>query len=86
MSIATHLFGWAEKTVGLKQSGYNLEHTLDPKVPQPPGVPNPNDAANQAQNLTDQMRQRRGILSNIYAGGLSGPQSQPLSGKTQLGA
>lgn len=54
-----------------------------PKKPPPsPGVPNPNDAANAAQNLTDQMRMRRGLMANIYAGA-GGPP--PVSGKTQLG-
>jgi hypothetical protein len=50
--------------------------------PPPPGPPNPNDAANQAQNLTDQMRMRRGLLANIYAGGSN---TAPVSGKTTLG-
>ena len=54
-----------------------------PKTPPPtPGVPNPNDAANAAQNHTDQMRMRRGLMANIYAGAGSPP---PVSGKTQLG-
>jgi len=50
--------------------------------PSPPGVPNPNDAANAAQSTTDSMRLRRGMLANIYAGA----QNQaPVVGKTQLG-
>jgi hypothetical protein len=54
-----------------------------PKTPPPPpGVPNPNDAANAAQATTDAMRMRRGMLANIYAGA-SG--SAPVVGKTQLG-
>lgn len=54
-----------------------------PKTPPPtPGVPNPNDAANAAQNLTDQMRMRRGLMANIYAGA---GNTAPVSGKTQLG-
>jgi hypothetical protein len=60
--------------------GYDL---FGPKTPPaPPGVPNPNDALQAAQATTDQMRQRRGLLANIYAGGGGG---QPVSGKTQLG-
>jgi hypothetical protein len=55
-----------------------------PKTPPaPPGVPNPNDAANAAQSTTDAMRMRRGMLSNIYAGSQAG---QPVTGKTQLGS
>lgn len=55
-----------------------------PKTPpQPPGVPNPNDAANAAQATTDQMRQRRGLLANIYGGALN--QSPVTGGKTSLG-
>lgn len=64
--------------------GYDL---FKPKTPPtPPGVPNPNDAANAAQSLTDSMRMRRGMLANIYAGNQTGPASQPVTGKTQLGA
>lgn len=54
------------------------------KVPPPPQVPNPNDAANAAQSQTDALRMRRGLLSNIYAGGAAG-QPPPVSGKTTLG-
>lgn len=56
---------------------------LKPKSPPAaPGVPNPNDAANAAQSVTDQMRLRRGLMANIYAGAGS---TQPVTGKTQLG-
>src|SRR5689334_4985585 len=59
------------------------EALFAPKSPQPPpGVPNPNDAMNAAQAQTDALRQRRGILANIYAGASS---TQPVSGKTTLG-
>jgi hypothetical protein len=51
-------------------------------APPSPGVPNQNDAANAAQNLTDQMRMRRGLMSNIYAGAGA---AAPVSGKTALG-
>jgi hypothetical protein len=64
--------------------GYDL---FKPKTPPaPPQVPNPNDAANAAQSLTDSMRMRRGLLANIYAGGQTGAASAPVTGKTQLGA
>jgi hypothetical protein len=53
--------------------------------PQPPGVPNQNDALNAAQSQTDAMRARRGMLANIYAGSQQGAGSAPISGKTQLG-
>jgi hypothetical protein len=54
-----------------------------PKTPPtPPGVPNPNDAANAAQQTTDAMRMRRGMLANIYAGAGT---SAPVVGKTVLG-
>ena len=60
------------------------EFSAYPKPPPaPPPPPNPNDAANAARELTDSMRMRRGLLANIYAGGLS---QQPVAGKTQLGA
>lgn len=61
-----------------------LYGALKPKNPPPtPGVPNPNDAANASQSLTDSMRLRRGMLSNIYAGG--SPASAPVTGKVTLG-
>jgi hypothetical protein len=39
-------------------------------------------AAQAAQAMTDSLRQRRGLLANIYAGASS---QQPVSGKTLLG-
>jgi hypothetical protein len=64
--------------------GFDLGYdAFGPKTPPtPPGVPNPNDAMNAAQATTDQMRMRRGLLANIYAG--AGNQ-QPVTGKTTLG-
>lgn len=60
--------------------GYDL---FKPKTPPaPPGVPNPNDAANAAQSLTDSMRMRRGLMANIYAGNSN---TAPVTGKTTLG-
>lgn len=60
-----------------------LVKSTAPSTPPPtPGVPNPNDAANAAQNLTDSMRMRRGLMANIYAGA---GQQAPVTGKTQLG-
>lgn len=50
--------------------------------PGPPGPPNPNDASNAAQEQTDAMRMRRGMLANIYAGVGGG---SPVVGRTQLG-
>jgi hypothetical protein len=52
-------------------------------APPPPGVPNPNDAANAAQSTTDAMRMQRGLLGNIYAGASN--QAPVTSGKTVLG-
>jgi len=53
-----------------------------PKPPTAPAVPDQAAAANAAQTEADQMRQRRGLLANIYGGGLN---QQPVSGKTSLG-
>lgn len=84
MSFLAHLQQSLHKvdpvdTAVSKAAGLNFA----PKNPPPtPGVPNPNDAANAAQNLTDQMRMRRGLMANIYAGAGGAP---PVSGKTQLG-
>jgi hypothetical protein len=66
-------------------SGF-VADAFNKKPPAPPQVPNPNDAANAAQSLTDSMRMRRGLLSNLYAGSQTGPGSQPVAGKTTLGS
>ena len=71
---ASRLFG------GKADLAYDL---FKPKTPPtPPGVPNPNDAANAAQSTTDAMRMRRGLLSNIYAGNSN---QAPVVGKSTLG-
>lgn len=80
MSNFTH---WGANASGFGHVfGHKIFQSGNPSPPASPGVPNPNDAANAAQNLTDQMRLRRGLMANIYAGG-SAPQ--PVTGKTQLG-
>lgn len=62
--------------------GYDL---FKPKTPPPsPGVPDPNVAANAAQSTTDQMRMRRGLMSNLFAGA-SPSAGAPVTGKTALG-
>ena len=48
-----------------------------------PTPPNPDSAANAAQAQQDELRQRRGLLANIYAGGSQQPA--PAVGKTMLG-
>ncbi|HUP06813.1 MAG TPA: hypothetical protein VMU47_06670 [Caldimonas sp.] len=55
---------------------------IQPKTPEPPAPPNPNDAANAARAQSDEMRLRRGMLANIYAGSTN---QTPAVGKTQLG-
>jgi hypothetical protein len=74
----------ASATMPIIGKKYDLAwDALQPKTPPPPpGVPNPNDAANAAQQTTDAMRMRRGLLANIYAGSTN---QQPVSGKVQLG-
>lgn len=87
MSFLTSIAGVAHKadpiTLAFGAKADPIYGMLKPKTPPPaPGVPNPNDAANASQSLTDQMRMRRGLMANIYAG--AGNQ-QPVSGKSQLG-
>lgn len=81
------IFKWTDPV------GANIDHgkadligdALDNKGPTPPpGPPNPNDAANAAQATTDAMRQRRGMMANLYAG--SNQNSAPVTGKTMLGS
>jgi hypothetical protein len=83
MSFANGLhkaLGWIDPMSRVIDPAYSA---FKPKTPAPtPGVPNQNDAANNSQALTDQMRMRRGLMANIYAG--AGNQA-PVSGKTQLG-
>lgn len=50
-----------------------------PQAPAPPGV---DAASNASQQNADLIRQRRGLLANIYAGNNAPP---PATGKTQLG-
>jgi hypothetical protein len=57
-------------------------YALRQKPPTAPAPPNPDVAANAAQQNADQLRARRGLLANIYAGGQG---AQAVSGKTQLG-
>lgn len=72
---------WDPLSAPLTAAAYSLFGKGENK-PGPPPPPNPNDAANLAQSQTDSMRMRRGLLANIYAGA---GQTQPVSGKTQLG-
>ena len=71
----TRTFG---QELGHIKTWYDPSHNPPP----PPGVPNQNDALNAAQAQTDALRNRRGVLANIFAGASN---SQPVSGKTQLG-
>jgi hypothetical protein len=68
--MASHIKTW-----------YDPSHSHPPAAPP---VPNANNAANAAQQQTDQLRQRRGLLANIYAGGQQNA-APPAVGKTQLG-
>jgi hypothetical protein len=87
MSFLSSLSSFSHKAAEATIPGANkldlAWNLVKPKAPPtPPGVPNPNDAANAAQTTTDQMRQRRGLLANIYAGA----QNQtPVTGKVSLG-
>lgn len=83
MSFATGLHNVIKKIDPISGKADLAYDLLKPKTPPtPPGVPNPNDAANAAQGLTDSMRMRRGLMSNIYAGAQN---TQPVSGKVTLG-
>lgn len=50
----------------------------------PPGPPTQDVAANAAQQQQDILRKRRGVLSNIYAGGAAG--APDVASKSQLGS
>lgn len=69
----------ASRMLGHVKSWYDPSH---PNAPAPPQPPNQNDAMNQGQTVADQMRARRGVLANIYAGAAN---TQPVTGKVQLG-
>lgn len=86
MSFIPHIVGGGIKvgSLGLASGiGNKIEHAFDPRypgaIPTPPGQ---NDANNAALAQQDQLRMRRGMMANIFAGNTS---QQPVSGKTQLG-
>jgi hypothetical protein len=89
MSFLGHLSNFEHRWNPITRAdpiGKSIGASLLPKhAPAPPEVPNQNDASNAAQSLTDSMRQRRGLMANIYAGSLQGASSAPVTGKTQLG-
>lgn len=86
MSFVNHAARFVAGLFGAKgeydKLGSSVGIEPKPPVPPPPGVPGLNDAANAARTQTDLMRQRRGLLANIFAGASS---QQPVTGKTQLG-
>ena len=63
--------------------GASAAASQKPKAPMAPTPPNYNNAANAAQQQADALRQRRGVLANIYAGGAGG--APPAVGKSSLG-
>jgi len=79
VSNALHSISRATGIGGVPQSAAAKAEIASRK---PPAIPNVNDAANAAQQQTDEMRARRGLLANIYAGASS---QAPVVGKTQLG-
>lgn len=86
MSFVNHAAHYVASLFGAGKTydklGQNIGIVGKTPGPPPPGVPGLGEAANAARTQTDLMRQRRGLLANIYAG--AGSQ-QPVTGKTQLG-
>jgi hypothetical protein len=83
MSFAPALHNFISKVDPISGKADLIYDAIKPKTPPPPpGVPNPNDAANAAQSQTDAMRLRRGLMANIYAGAQN---QQPVVGKQTLG-
>ena len=79
---ASSWFDPAAAAVGRLDHGALTDWLVRKPPPTPPGVPNPDAAANAAQSQTDAMRMRRGFLANVYAGS----QNQaPVVGKSSLG-
>lgn len=68
-----------DRELGHIKTWYNPSNTNPAPAPAPP---NPNDAQNAARVTSDQMRARRGLLANVYAGASN---TQPTTGKVQLG-
>lgn len=54
-----------------------------PALPTPPIIPNQDAAANAASAQTDLLRKRRGVMSNIFAGGNAAPPQ--VATKSTLG-
>lgn len=61
-----------------------LQAFSHPPPPQLPGAPTMDTAANAAAQSADQMRRRRGVYANIYAGGAAQP-APTVSQKSLLG-
>ena len=70
-------------TGGAEKSLYGSNGATNPVPPPPP--PNMDDASTAARQSQDMMRQRRGVLANIYAGNSPGSGVAPVGVKTALG-
>lgn len=77
MGFVNNMFRTFSKGTGI--GGYAKHNGVETPPPAAPGI---DTAANAAQLQRDQMRQRRGLLANIYAGGTN---QQPVTGSQQLG-
>jgi len=59
---------------------------VHPRKPEQPQAPNIDDAQSGARQAEDLMRQRRGVLANIYGGaGADNAAAPPTAVKTALG-
>lgn len=82
MSFVHHALNAWSRATGIGGVAESQARKDEVAADTPPAPPNPNDAANAAQSQADALRQRRGLLANIYAG--NNP-TQPVAGKTTLG-
>lgn len=88
MGFVKNAIEWVGARTGSRQmwdketSAIGLRRGHTPGTPAPPPIPDPNAAANAAQQQTDAMRVRRGLYANIYGGNATGT---PSVGKQTLG-
>jgi len=65
-------------TAGIQQRAFGSSGTVNYTAPPPP--PNIDDATTAARQSQDFMRQRRGVLANIYAGNTGVGGTSPSGG------
>lgn len=88
--LAVAMYGVYKGTQSVYNHNKNWQgasiYGVHPPKPPPPQAPNIDDAQSGARQAEDLMRQRRGVLANIYGGAGAGNETAPTTAvKTALG-